>query len=185
MNVTQAPAVSLSLSHFELYVQDAAAMEDFYTRYLGFVVTDRGEGDAAMVFLSRNPHEHHQLVLNPLAPAASMQSPLDHISFRVASLAELKALHAALADSPAELQTVSHGNSWSIYFRDPDGNRIELFTDTPWHVDQPCRFEIDLGLDETALREFTENAIRDLPGFGNAEEWRQRHRRMMAGAEQA
>jgi len=185
MAASQSPAVSLSLSHFELYARDAAAMEGFYTRYLGFVVTDRGQGDAAMVFLSRNPREHHQLVLNPAGGPAARQSPLDHISFRVASLSELKALHASLAGSPAELQTVSHGNSWSIYFRDPDGNRIELFTDTPWHVDQPCRFDIDLGLDEPALREFTENAIRSLPGFGPAEDWRQRHQRAMQGGQRA
>ena len=171
-------AISLSLSHFELYVSDVAAMEDFYTRYLGFEVTDRGRGAAGLVFLSRNPHEHHQLVLNPAEAAVPVQSPLDHIAFRAATLAELKSLHAALADSSAELQTVSHGNSWSIYFRDPEGNRLELFTDTPWHVDQPCRFEIDLGLDEPALREFTENAIRELPGFGDAGDWRQRRRAM-------
>lgn len=183
MTVSQTPAVSLSLSHFELYVHDAAAMEAFYTHYLGFVVTDRGRGDEAMIFLSRNPEEHHQLVLNPQKSALPTQSPLDHISFRVASLSELKTLHASLIDSPAELQTVSHGNSWSIYFRDPDSNRIELFTDTPWHVDQPCRFEIDLGLDEHALREFTERAIRDLPGFGRVEDWQKRHRYAMLGAD--
>ena len=45
MTASQAPAVSLSLSHFELYARNAAAMEDFYTRYLGFAVTDRGDGD--------------------------------------------------------------------------------------------------------------------------------------------
>ncbi len=179
MAASQIPAVSLSLSHLELYVSDAAAMEEFYTRYLGFVVTDRGQGDDAMVFLSRSPREHHQVVLNPVDSAAPRQSPIDHISFRVASLSDLKALHASLADSPAELHTVSHGNSWSIYFHDPDGNRLELFADTPWHVDQPCRFEIDLGLDEPALREFTENAIRGKPGFGRAEDWRRQHRDAM------
>lgn len=181
MAVSPQAACSLSLSHFELYVRDIATMENFYTRYLGFEVTDRGQGDAAMVFLSRNPREHHQLVLNPVEVAAAAQSPLDHIAFRVGTLAELKSLHAVLAGSPAELQTVSHGNSWSLYFRDPEGNRLELFTDTPWHVEQPCRFEIDLGLDEQALREFTENAIRDLPGFSDAGDWRRRRRALRRG----
>lgn len=31
---------------------------------------------------------------------------------------------------------------------DPEGNRIEHFVDTPWPVAQPCRFEIDLALDD-------------------------------------
>ena len=78
---------SLYLSHFELYVLDVACMEEFYTRYLGFVVTDRGEGRNGMVFLSRNPDEHHQLVLNPRQSHKTVESPVDHISFRIDSIA--------------------------------------------------------------------------------------------------
>ncbi|MGC9491473.1 VOC family protein, partial [Vibrio genomosp. F10] len=52
---------NIQLSHIELYVQDLAKMEDFYKSKLGFVVTDRGEGQNGMVFLSRNPEEHHQI----------------------------------------------------------------------------------------------------------------------------
>jgi catechol-2,3-dioxygenase len=177
-------AICLSLSHLELYTRDARSMEEFYTHHLGFVVTDRGEGKDGMVFLSRNPREHHQLVLNPAAARPS-QSPVDHISFRVDTLAELKVLHASLADSPAALQTVSHGNTWSVYFHDPDGNRLELFADTPWHVDQPCRFEIDLGLADAELIEFTVKTIRGLPGFRPAEEWLHRHARAVGGSDRA
>lgn len=28
----------------------------------------------------------------------------------------------------------NHGNAWSIYFADPEGNRIELYTPSPWYV---------------------------------------------------
>jgi len=182
MTAAEQPIICLCLSHFELYVRDLAGMEEFYTRYLGFVVTDRDAGDNGMVFLSRNPREHHQLVLNP-AVDPPPQSPVDHFSFRVETLADLKILHRSLESGPAALQTVSHGNSWSIYFRDPDGNRLELFTDTPWHVDQPCRFEIDLGLDETELVAITEKMIRELPGFGPAADWRDRHASAFVGCE--
>ena len=34
---------NMSLSHFELYADDTACMEECYTRCLGLVVTDRGE----------------------------------------------------------------------------------------------------------------------------------------------
>ncbi|MBE9100889.1 VOC family protein [Vacuolonema iberomarrocanum] len=71
---------TIYLSHFELYVDNAAAMEDFYTRHLGFVVTDRGEGKNAMIFLSRNPNEHHQLALNPQQTHKPIESPVNHIS---------------------------------------------------------------------------------------------------------
>ncbi len=69
---------NLHLSHFELYVENVASMESFYTDYLGFVVTDRGEGKDAMVFLSRNPEEHHQLVLNPRQFDKEIESQLQH-----------------------------------------------------------------------------------------------------------
>ena len=32
---------------------------------------------------------------------------------------------------------VTHGNAVSVYFKDPEGNGIEIFCDTPWHVPQP------------------------------------------------
>ena len=49
-------------------------MQDFYTRVLGFTVTDGGEletaeGSMTIVFLSRDPREHHQIVLASGRPA--------------------------------------------------------------------------------------------------------------------
>ena len=166
---------SISLSHFEIYVRDVVIMEEFYTRYLGFVITDRGEGDNGMVFLSRNPHEHHQLVLTPRQSHKPVESPLDHIAFRVDSIANLRVFHQSLLSSSTIFQTVSHGTTWSIYFLDPEGNRLEIFTDTPWHVNQPCRFEIDLELSDEELLEFTEHRIKDLPGFKAVADWRESH----------
>ena len=56
--------MTIALSHFEIKARDVAGLEDFYTRILGFVVTDRSPANAhAMVFLSLNPGEHHQIVL--------------------------------------------------------------------------------------------------------------------------
>jgi catechol-2,3-dioxygenase len=165
----------IRLSHFELYVSDIVVMENFYTRYLGFIVTDRGEDKNAMVFLSRNPEEHHQLVLNPRQLPKPGESPVDHISFRIDSITDLRVFHEALLSSSTALQTVSHGTTWSIYFRDPEENRLELFTDTPWHVNQPCRFEINLDLSNEALLEFTENRIKHLPGFRVMDDWRELH----------
>ncbi len=162
----------IALAHFELFVRDLERMESFYTGALGFEVSDRGAGPGGLVFLSRNAGEHHQLVLNPDAARRPDASPLDHISFRVAALADLRRFHAALEGRATGLETVSHGNAWSIYFHDPEDNRLELFADTPWEVAQPCRFEIDLGLPDNALAATTEARIRDLPGF----------RRRVAGA---
>lgn len=158
---------AFALSHFELPVSDLASMEDFYVRILGFAVTDRGApGRGEMVFLSRDPSEHHQLVLRQAAGAGDGPRTVDHFAFRVDSLAVLRGVHGGLAAEPGlAFATVSHGTTWSLYFHDPEGNRLEVFADTPWHVDQPVRFEVDLALPDDALTRATEAAIRDRPGF--------------------
>mgnify|MGYP001604577165 CR=1 FL=1 len=48
------------LSHVGLYVTDVPKMTDFYTKVLGFVVSD-GAADGRITFLSRNPTDHHQV----------------------------------------------------------------------------------------------------------------------------
>lgn len=168
---------NIHLSHVELYVQDITLMENFYTKNLGFVLTDKGEGKNGMVFLSRSPNEHHQIVLNPRQSHRVTESPVDHISFRVESISQLRVFNASLRSNPEiKLQTVSHGTTWSIYFRDPENNRFEIFVDTPWHVDQPCKFVIDLELPDEELTQFTKNAIKDLPGYSIASEWKEIHK---------
>ena len=42
------------LSHVGLYVNDVEKMRQFYTKVLGFVVSDAAE-DGRITFLSRNP----------------------------------------------------------------------------------------------------------------------------------
>jgi len=37
-----------------------------------------------------------------------------------------------LDDNLIGTDATCHGNSWSVYFRDPEGNRIETFGQTPW-----------------------------------------------------
>lgn len=56
---------NLTLSHLELRVADIRKMERFYAEVLGFIATDRSDGENEMVFLSRSPDEHHQIVLSP------------------------------------------------------------------------------------------------------------------------
>ena len=84
----------------------------------------------------------------------------------VDSLADLREVHRrALALGATEMRPVSHGNAWSIYFKDPEGNTVEAYLDTPFHVPQPHGKPLDLSKsDEEILRE-TEAACRKDPGF--------------------
>ena len=166
---------SLSLSHLELYVRDLKSLEQFYTGCLGFVVTDRGEGNEGMVFLSRNPAEHHQLVLKHQPARMASNIPMDHISFRVQSLSDLRHFHLSLSAAEIPFESVSHGTTWSLYVRDPEANRVEIFTDTPWYVHQPRKFKVDFGLSDEELHAVTRDKVSKMPGFCLAEDWRSTH----------
>jgi catechol 2,3-dioxygenase-like lactoylglutathione lyase family enzyme len=157
-----------------IFVTDPARMEDFYTRVLGFAVTDRGLlGTVSLVFLSRDPREHHQIVLAAGRPPAGGFNPINQISFRMADFAGLREMHRRLqAEGVGELAPVSHGNALSVYFRDPEGNRIELFVDTPWYVQQPLRIPMDMKLSDAEIWDWAEREARKLPGFRPVEEWR-------------
>jgi catechol-2,3-dioxygenase len=129
------------LSHLDVVVATMGPMEIFYTDVLGFEVTDRSarSGHGEMIFLSQDPDEHHQLVLRQAGREAGCDTLLDHIGFRVDSLSELRELHRlVLEESVDDIETVSHGSTWSVYVRDPEANRVEFFVDTPWPVAQPC-----------------------------------------------
>ena len=168
----------LSFSHFGMFVTDVARMEDFYTRVLGFAVTDRGrleipEGVAELLFLSRDPRDHHQIVLVTGRPEGLKFNPINQISFRMDDLAGLREMHRRLErEKVKEMFPVSHGNALSVYFKDPEGNRIELFIDTPWYCHQPVRMPLDLAMPDEALWRAVEAEARKQPDFKPVEAWR-------------
>lgn len=172
---TRAPA--LTMSHYEVRAHDFVAMLDFYTAVLGFVITDRGPGPHGLTFLSRSADEHHQVVLNPDPAPEGPAGRLDHIAFRVESLKDLRNFHSRLmTDTDREVATVTHGTTWSLYFHDPDGNRLEIFADTPWYVDQPTRLPIDLDVTDSDLLLASEQLLASLPGFTSQAKWQAEHR---------
>jgi catechol-2,3-dioxygenase len=174
-----------ALSHFGIHVTDIVRMEDFYTRVLGLLVSDRGTltNGPTLVFLSRDPDEHHQLVLVTGRPPGSGYNVVNQISFKLPTLADLKAAHARMREEGVkEFRIVTHGNAWSIYFADPEGNRVELFVDTPWHTPQPFAEPFDLEAPAATIMAETEKICRSRPGFASRAEWRREQvARMTAG----
>jgi catechol-2,3-dioxygenase len=173
-----------SFSHFGMFVTDIGRLEDFYTRLLDFTVTDRGQlegprGMMDLVFLSRDPDEHHQIVLITGRPRDLPFNPINQISLKADSLATLCAMHRTLlAEKLPGVTPVTHGNAVSIYVPDPEGNRLELYVDLPWYVSQPMRVPIDL-TDEGTLLQRLEAHARTLPGFRPREAWRAEMARRM------
>jgi catechol-2,3-dioxygenase len=166
----------IAFSHFGIHVSDLPRMEDFYTRVLGLLVSDRGTlpGGPTLVFLSRNPDEHHQMVLVGGRPPGVEYNVVNQISFKLPSLADLKTMHARMRDEGVEpFRIVTHGNAWSIYFADPEGNRIELFVDTPWHTPQPMAEPFDIEAPVDRILAETEALCRRRPGFAARTDWRE------------
>lgn len=167
---------SLAFTHVGIHVTDMDRMVDFYTRVVGFAVADRGprlQGTGEIVFMTRDPREHHQLVLATGRPANLPFNMVNQLSFLVDSLATLKSLYRDLKREPGleDLGPVSHGNALSAYFLDPEKNRIEFYMHTPWHVPQPHRISVDLSLPDARLWAAIEQDVRATPGFKPREEW--------------
>ncbi len=171
--MSSTPAVHFS--HMGIFVGDIARMERFYTSFLGLVVSDSGDlGTIRMVFLSRDSYDHHQIVLVQGRPPEATFSVINQISLRVEDLAALRHFYAnAETYGATDVQAVTHGNAISVYFRDPEGNRVEVFIDTPWYVRQPCRQAIDLSLPDLEFWQWAEAHARNLPGFRTISDWRQ------------
>ena len=160
------------LSHVGLYVHDVQRMIDFYTRVLGFVVSDGAE-DGRITFLSRNPSDHHQVVLVRGRTTDTETPMVQQVSFNVGTLANVQRVFHKVREANCKvIDPRCHGNAWSVYFSDPEGNRIEMFCDTPWYVPQPLGFKIDLDKPEDELYRETEAYCRDKEGFMPMEEWR-------------
>lgn len=166
--------MAIRFKHFGIHVYDLDAMVDFYCRMFGFVVSDYSVEDHLQIaFLTASPDDHHQVVLiGGRAEGIESKDLLNQISYKADGLEEVvnvykKARSLGLRD----VEPVSHGNSWSCYFRDPEGNRQEVYCDTPWYVTQPHFTLMNFDQPVDALRAETEELVRSDPSFRMREEW--------------
>lgn len=170
------PSARLSLSHATVAVRELDPMLDFYCGVLGFVVTNRGEvGDGSeMAFISQDPAEHHQLVFVSGLPLVEHQFVMaDHLAFRTTSLDDLRAIGVRLDAAGVDgVIPINHGNVWSLYFNDPEGNGVECFVDSPFHVAQPFADGLDLGADDAVIEADTRAKLDGRDEFQPMEDWR-------------
>lgn len=181
-----------SINHIGLHVHDLAAMKDFYTRVFDFTVTDEGplpteNGPVNIVFLSRSPQTHHQIALiqarPPMAEGGVPFNVINQISFLADSLDTLLAAYQTLVVAEGrEARSLSHGNALSFYLHDPEGNRLELFWNTPWYVVQPMVELMDFNQTPEALLAQAEAHARTLPGFKPRAQWVAEMAERMGGA---
>ena len=116
------------VGHLVLNVKDLAASTKFYTEILGFEISlSRPTG----TFLSCGKI-HHDLALfqapEGALPVTEGQLGLNHFAVQVADLDDLKEAYKEFQAIGVKLDhNTDHGMTSSIYFFDPDGNRIEYF----------------------------------------------------------
>jgi catechol-2,3-dioxygenase len=119
--------------HVGMVADDPTALAGFYRDLLGMTITGGSGADSPFgrtAFLSSRPEEEdHEL-------AIFTDARFRHLAFKVASLADLRALyHQVVARGIPVKQTMIHGSSLAFYFDDPEGNMIEIY----WPVDLPNR----------------------------------------------
>jgi catechol 2,3-dioxygenase-like lactoylglutathione lyase family enzyme len=123
-------SVSISrLDHIVLTVSDVESTCTFYTTVLGMERVTFGQGRTAVTFGSQKINLHQQdqdfepKALNPVPGSADLclitETP---VTVAVAWLAKWG---VTVEEGPV-YRTGSRGNLLSLYFRDPDGNLIEL-----------------------------------------------------------
>lgn len=152
--------MALTWSHAFVNVKNLNQMVSFYTDVLGFRVNDQADGIA---FLSQLEDEHHQIAFKEDTDQGNESSRVGHFAFRVESLVEVKRLYQELTsnDEVGKVVPVTHGNTWSIYFHDPERNGIEVFCDTPWDADQPFAEPWDPQMNRADLETYTTNLIKE------------------------
>lgn len=168
--------MALAWSHTVLMVKDGPEMLDFYTRVLGFQVTDQGDlaGGRYIYFLSQQPDEHHQIGMVTNRTDDGPPNSLAHMAFRVDGMGELRDMIDRIEGESLAYRPTSHGSTWSIYFQDPEQNGIEIFCDTPWHVAQPQGKTWDVSADDETLLAWTKDTFEGEPGFEPKETYHSR-----------
>ena len=141
------------LNHAVLYVRDAQAAFAFYRDVLGFELVE-AMGDRAVFLRANGSDNHHDLGLFGIGAGAAPPGKGDrvglyHLAWEVETIEDLANARQVLANAGALTGQSDHGNSLSLYARDPDGNEFEVF----WMVPR----------DEWASRGFGTKAL-DLEG---------------------
>lgn len=138
------------LGHFGFNVADLGQGLDFYSRLLGFRITDTRDfskvagreemakrmQDPRIVFMSHNS-DHHAFLLAHKSlgaifgdDAVSRDVTVNQITWQVGTMEEVFAAADYFRERQVEIRRVGRdmpGSNWHTYIRDPDGHTVELY----------------------------------------------------------
>jgi len=123
------------LGHVQLRVADLERSKAFYRDVLGFRVAeqDPNHGD---LFMTLGEDFHTLDMAQDAGPAtgrgAARGIGVAHIAFQVGSYEALGEAYRTLLEHGVRVErAMDHVNQRSIYFQDPDGNRLEIYYEMP------------------------------------------------------
>jgi glyoxylase I family protein len=125
------------ISHIDLTVTDRDRSEGFYTEVLGFELVKRVDKDDFRLSDLRHPSlglGQGICVRQPVpiddSPFDELRAGLDHLSFRVASRAELERWQEHLERNEVKYTPIVDAPYGAVLvFRDPDNIQLELIAD--------------------------------------------------------
>ena len=150
------------LGHVGFDCTDLMKMRDFYSRVIGPQDHRRGPGARHLLPQRRPPPPSTTSWRWPRARSRAQETKnVQQVSFKVKSLDDVRQFHQRLRAEGMKIdRTVSHGIACSVYFFDPEDNRIELYYMTPYQVRQPLGEVIDLERPDAELLEISRNRSR-------------------------
>lgn len=143
--------VPAQIAHFVIYTSQFAEMNAWYKAALGASATYENDN---MAFLSYD-EEHHRVALVAVPNLERQRegtASIHHIAFSYLTLRDLLVTWQRLSEEGiVPYWTVNHGPTTSMYYTDPDGNRIEFQVDNFATSDEAKAY--------CALPEFAENSV--------------------------
>jgi catechol 2,3-dioxygenase len=127
--------ISPTFHHFGVLTSRMEEMVDWYGEVLGMTVHFQSTISGAA--FASNDRAHHRMALITLPgltendPDKQPHAKLQHVAFEHATIDDLLNTWERLKGISIEpVLAADHGMSIAFYYRDPDGNSVELFVDT-------------------------------------------------------